>query len=166
MESKKKWIWISAAIVAALLGWNVYQRQGVPILEKDTESEIVCVLDYRNGIYAEWNGNAVHGVDYPEIYAAHGAHFGEQDVMGQVDKEKLLDLLVVYQRRRGSFDKSDQIFVDGAQIEICGKNEGGCFGVLLGERNAFYQKKGDAVCQYWILDSDTLLQEVLALADG
>ncbi len=32
MESKKKWIWISAVIVAAVFGWIVYQRQGVPMI--------------------------------------------------------------------------------------------------------------------------------------
>ena len=47
MESKKKWIWISAAIVAAVFGWIVYQRQGVPMIEQGSLREIIYVRDYR-----------------------------------------------------------------------------------------------------------------------
>ena len=110
---------IGAAVLLAVLGWTIYQRQGVPILDEDTKNRLTCVLDYRNGIYAEWKGKGYvsHGSGYQDL---QGGVFGEQDVTERVDRERLLDLLAVHQRRRGRFEKSDRIFIDGAQIEICG----------------------------------------------
>ena len=40
---------IGAAVLLAVLGWTIYQRQGVPILDEDTKNRLTCVLDYRNG---------------------------------------------------------------------------------------------------------------------
>ncbi|MCI8867209.1 MAG: hypothetical protein HFE61_03575 [Anaerotignum sp.] len=156
---------IGAAVLLAVLGWTIYQRQGVPILDEDTKNRLTCVLDYRNGIYAEWKGKGYvsHGSGYQDL---QGGVFGEQDVTERVDRERLLDLLAVHQRRRGRFEKSDRIFIDGAQIEICGENEDGRFGVLLGERSAFYQEKGNNVYQYWIFDDGGILTEILEMIDG
>lgn len=156
---------IGVAVLLAVLGWTIYQRQGVPILDEDTKNRLTCVLDYRNGIYAEWKGNGYvsHGSGYQDLQSGV---FGEQDVTERVDREKLLDLLAVHQRRRGRFEKSDRIFIDGAQIEICGENEDGRFGVLFGERSAFYQEKGNNVYQYWILDDGGILTEILEMIDG
>ncbi len=163
MKGKTVLIGAAAVLLAAVLSWNVYQRQGVPILERDAKSRLTCVLDYRNGIYAEWHGNAVHGVGYQDLQSGN---FGEQNVMEQVDEDQLLDLLAAHQRRRGRFEKSDRIFIDGAQIEICGENKEGRFGVLLGERSVFYQEKGKNAYQYWILDDGGILTEILEMIDG
>ena len=136
MESKKKWIWISAAIAAAVFGWIVYQRQGVPIIEQGSLREIVYVRDYRQG-------------------------YEEDDVTERIDGEKLAELLETYQRRRGG-PSITSFWIRDVQIDMFIRTTDDSYEVILGSEN----RVSDGEKQYEIIDSDALLQEVLALIDG
>ncbi len=137
MESKKKWIWISAAIVAAVFGWIVYQRQGVPMIEQGSLREIIYVWDYRQG--------------YEDMV----------DVTERIDGEKLAGLLETYQRRRGG-SSITSIWLGDVQIDMFIRTIDDSYEVILGNEN----RVSDGRKQYEIFDSDALLQEVLALIDG
>ena len=137
MESKKKWIWISAAIVAAVFGWIVYQRQGVPMIEQGSLREIIYVRDYRQG--------------YEDMV----------DVTERIDGEKLAGLLETYQRRR-SGPSITSVWLGDVQIDMFIRTIDGFYEVILGNENHVSDGKN----QYEIFDSDILLQEVLALIDG
>lgn len=137
MESKKKWIWISAAIVAAVFGWIVYQRQGVPMIEQGSLREIIYVRDYRQG--------------YEDMV----------DVTERIDGEKLAELLETYQRRRGG-PSITSFWIGDVQIDMFIRTTDDFYEVILGNDN----RVSDGEKQYEIIDSDALLQEVLALIDG
>lgn len=137
MESKKKWIWISAAIVAAVFGWIVYQRQGVPMIEQGSLREIIYVRDYRQG--------------YEDMV----------DVTERIDGEKLAGLLETYQRRRGG-SSITSFWMGDVQVDMYIRTIDGPYEVILGNENHV----SDGRKQYEIIDSDALLQEVLALIDG
>ncbi len=137
MESKKKWIWISAAIVAAVFGWIVYQRQGVPMIEQGSLREIIYVRDYRQG--------------YEDMV----------DVTERIDGEKLAGLLETYQRRRGG-SSITSVWLGDVQIDMFIRTIDDSYEVILGNEN----RVSDGEKQYEIIDSDALLQEVLALIDG
>lgn len=136
MESQKKWIWISAAIVAAVFGWIVYQRQGVPIIEQCSLREIIYVRDYRQG-------------------------YEEDDVTERIDGEKLAELLETYQRRRGG-PSITSFWLGDVQIDMFIRTTDDSYEVILGNEN----RVSDGRKQYEIIDSGALLQEVLALIDG
>lgn len=137
MESKKKWIWISAAIVAAVFGWIVYQRQGVPMIEQGSLREIIYVWDYRQG--------------YEDMV----------DVTERIDGEKLAGLLETYQRRRGG-PSITSFWIGDVQIDMFIRTTDDFYEVILGNDN----RVSDGEKQYEIIDSDAILQEVLALIDG
>ncbi len=137
MESKKKWIWISAVIVAAVFGWIVYQRQGVPMIEQGSLREIIYVRDYRQG--------------YEDMV----------DVTERIDGEKLAGLLETYQRRRGG-SSITSVWMGDVQVDMYIRTIDGPYEVILGNENHV----SDGRKQYEIIDSDALLQEVLALIDG
>ena len=137
MESKKKWIWISATIVAAVFGWIVYQRQGVPMIEQGSLREIIYVRDYRQG--------------YEDMV----------DVTERIDGEKLAGLLETYQRRRGG-SSITSVWLGDVQIDMFIRTIDDSYEVILGNEN----RVSDGEKQYEIIDSDALLQEVLALIDG
>lgn len=137
MESKKKWIWISAVIVAAVFGWIVYQRQGVPMIEQGSLREIIYVRDYRQG--------------YEDMV----------DVTERIDGEKLAGLLETYQRRRGG-PSITSFWIGDVQIDMFIRTTDDFYEVILGNDN----RVSDGEKQYEIIDSDALLQEVLALIDG
>lgn len=137
MESKKKWIWISAAIAAAVLGWNVYRRQGVPMIEQGSLTEIIYVRDYRQG--------------YEDMV----------DVTERIDGEKLAELLETYQRRRGG-SPITSVWLGDVQVDMFIGTIDDSYEVILGNENHV----SDGRKQYEILDSGTLLAEILAMIDG
>ncbi len=128
---------ISAAIVAAVFGWIVYQRQGVPMIEQGSLREIIYVRDYRQG--------------YEDMV----------DVTERIDGEKLAGLLETYQRRRGG-SSITSIWLGDVQIDMFIRTIDDSYEVILGNENHV----SDGEKQYEIIDSDALLQEVLALIDG
>ena len=128
---------ISAAIVAAVFGWIVYQRQGVPMIEQGSLREIIYVRDYRQG--------------YEDMV----------DVTERIDGEKLAGLLETYQRRRGG-SSITSIWLGDVQIDMFIRTIDDSYEVILGNENHI----SDGRKQYEIIDSDALLQEVLALIDG
>lgn len=135
---RKKGLIGAAAVLLAVLGWNTYQRQGVPILGQDTVREIIYVRDYRQGYE-----NSV-------------------DVTEWIDGEKLAGRLETYQRRRGGSDGTPYS-LDDVQVDIFIRTQDGPCQVLLGEENsASYGKER----QYKILGGDVLLQEILEMIDG
>lgn len=128
---------ISAAIVAAVFGWIVYQRQGVPMIEQGSLREIIYVRDYRQG--------------YEDMV----------DVTERIDGEKLAGLLETYQRRRGGTPITS-VWMGDVQVDMYIRTIDGPYEVILGNENHV----SDGRKQYEIIDSDALLQEVLALIDG
>ena len=136
MESKKKWIWISAVIVAAVFGWIVYQRQGVPMIEQGSLREIIYVRDYRQG--------------YEDMV----------DVTERIDGEKLAGLLETYQRRRGG-SSITSIWLGDVQIDMFIRTIDDSYEVILGNEN----RVSDGRKQYEIFDNGALLTEILALID-
>ncbi len=138
MEKKKKiWIKTAAVLLAAVLGWIVYQRQGVPMIEQGSLREIIYVRDYRQG--------------YEDMV----------DVTERIDGEKLAELLETYQRRR-SGPSITSVWLGDVQIDMFIRTIDGFYEVILGNENHVSDGKN----QYEIFDSDILLQEVLALIDG
>mgnify|MGYP007128678451 FL=1 len=136
MESKKKWIWISAVIVAAVFGWIVYQRQGVPMIEQGSLREIIYVRDYRQG--------------YEDMV----------DVTERIDGEKLAGLLETYQRRRGG-SSITSVWLGDVQIDMFIRTIDDSYEVILGNEN----RVSDGRKQYEIFDNGALLTEILALID-
>ena len=136
MESKKKWIWISAAIVAAVFGWIVYQRQGVPMIEQGSLREIIYVRDYRQG--------------YEDMV----------DVTERIDGEKLAGLLETYQRRRGGTPITS-FWMGDVQVDMYIRTIDGPYEVILGNENHV----SDGKKQYEIFDSGALLAEILEMID-
>lgn len=136
MESKKKWIWISAAIVAAVFGWIVYQRQGVPMIEQGSLREIIYVRDYRQG--------------YEDMV----------DVTERIDGEKLAELLETYQRGRGG-PSITSFWIGDVQIDMFIRTTDDFYEVILGNDN----RVSDGEKQYEIFDNGALLTEILALID-
>ncbi len=136
MESKKKWIWISAVIVAAVFGWIVYQRQGVPMIEQGSLREIIYVRDYRQG------------------YEDMG------DVTERIDGEKLAGLLETYQRRRGG-SSITSFWMGDVQVDMYIRTIDGPYEVILGNENHV----SDGKKQYEIFDSGALLAEILEMID-
>ncbi len=136
MESKKKWIWISAVIVAAVFGWIVYQRQGVPMIEQGSLREIIYVWDYRQG--------------YEDMV----------DVTERIDGEKLAGLLETYQRRRGG-PSITSFWIGDVQIDMFIRTTDDSYEVILGNEN----RVSDGRKQYEIFDNGALLTEILALID-
>ncbi len=136
MESKKKWIWISAVIVAAVFGWIVYQRQGVPMIEQGSLREIIYVRDYRQG--------------YEDMV----------DVTERIDGEKLAGLLETYQRRRGG-SSITSFWMGDVQVDMYIRTIDGPYEVILGNENHV----SDGKKQYEIFDSGALLAEILEMID-
>ncbi len=127
---------ISAAIVAAVFGWIVYQRQGVPMIEQGSLREIVYVRDYRQG--------------YEDMV----------DVTERIDGEKLAGLLETYQRRRGG-SSITSIWRGDVQIDMFIRTIDDSYEVILGNEN----RVSDGRKQYEIFDNGALLTEILALID-
>ncbi len=143
---KEKKIWIGIAVLAAvlLLCRAVYLGQIVPLIERDEESRITRVVVYRS----KW----------PE---------GCEDVTERVDGGKILDLLETRQRKRGRSGKKSYITIDnGTRIEIRGEDKDGEFEIFVGKWHKFCRNAGRTKRNYWILEEDTLLEEVFALIDG
>lgn len=134
MKGKK--VWIGAAVLLAVLGWNMYRRQGVPMIEQGSLREIVYVRNYRQG--------------YEDMV----------DVTEQIDGEKLAELLETYQRRRGG-PSITSFWIGDVQIDMFIRTTDDSYEVILGNEN----RVSDGRKQYEILDSGTLLAEILALID-
>jgi len=101
---------ISAAIVAAVFGWIVYQRQGVPMIEQGSLREIIYVRDYRQG--------------YEDMV----------DVTERIDGEKLAGLLETYQRRRGG-PSITSFWIGDVQIDLFIRTTDDFYVVILGNDN-------------------------------
>ncbi len=127
---------ISAAIVAAVFGWIVYQRQGVPMIEQGSLREIIYVWDYRQG--------------YEDMV----------DVTERIDGEKLAGLLETYQRRRGG-SSITSFWMGDVQVDMYIRTIDGPYEVILGNENHV----SDGKKQYEIFDSGALLAEILEMID-
>ncbi len=127
---------ISAAIVAAVFGWIVYQRQGVPMIEQGSLREIIYVRDYRQG--------------YEDMV----------DVTERIDGEKLAGLLETYQRRRGGTPITS-VWMGDVQVDMYIRTIDGPYEVILGNENHV----SDGKKQYEIFDSGALLAEILEMID-
>lgn len=135
MKGKK--VWIGAAVLLAVLGWNMYRRQGVPMIKQDSLTEIIYVRDYRQG--------------YEDMV----------DVTERIDGEKLAELLETYQRRRGG-SPITSVWLGDVQVDMFIGTIDDSYEVILGNEN----RVSDGRKQYEILDSGTLLAEILAMIDG
>ena len=127
---------ISAAILAAVFGWIVYQRQGVPMIEQGSLREIIYVRDYRQG--------------YEDMV----------DVTERIDGEKLAGLLETYQRRRGGTPITS-FWMGDVQVDMYIRTIDGPYEVILGNENHV----SDGKKQYEIFDSGALLAEILEMID-
>lgn len=134
MKGKK--VWIGAAVLLAVLGWNVYWRQGVPMIEQGSMREIVYVRDYRQG--------------YEDM----------ADVTERIDVERLTELLETYQRRRGG-SSITSVWMGDVQIDMYIRTIDDSYEVILGNENDV----SDGRKQYEILDSGALLAEILEMID-
>lgn len=134
MKGKK--VWIGTAVLLAVLGWNVYRRQGVPMIEQGSMREIVYVRDYRQG--------------YEDMV----------DVTERIDRERLAKLLETYQRRRGGASVTS-VWMGDVQIDMFIGTIDDSYEVILGNEN----RVSDGRKQYEIIDSGTLLAEILAMID-
>lgn len=133
---KGKRVWIGTAVLLAVLGWNVYRRQGVPMIEQGSMREIVYVRDYRQG--------------YEDMV----------DVTERIDRERLAKLLETYQRRRGGASVTS-VWMGDVQIDMFIGTIDDSYEVILGNEN----RVSDGRKQYEIIDSGTLLAEILAMID-
>lgn len=134
MKGKK--VWIGTAVLLAVLGWNVYRRQGVPMIEQGSMREIIYVRDYRQG--------------YEDMV----------DVTERIDRERLAKLLETYQRRRGGASVTS-VWMGDVQIDMFIGTIDDSYEVILGNEN----RVSDGRKQYEIIDSGTLLAEILAMID-
>lgn len=136
MKGKKVWIG-AAAVLLAVLGWNVYRRQGMPMIEQGSMREIVYVRDYRQG--------------YEDM----------ADVTERIDRERLAKLLETYQRRRGGTPITS-VWLGDVQVDMYIRTIDDSYEVILGNENHV----SDGRKQYEIIDSGTLLAEILEMIDG
>lgn len=134
MKGKK--VWIGVAVLLAVLGWNVYRRQGVPMIEQGSMREIVYVRDYRQG--------------YEDMV----------DVTEQIDGETLERLLETYERRRGG-SSITSVWMGDVQVDMFIGTIDDSYEVILGNEN----RVSDGRKQYEILDSGVLLAEILEMID-
>lgn len=134
MKGKK--VWIGAAVLLAILGWNVYRRQGVPMIEQGSMREIVYVRDYRQG--------------YEDM----------ADVTDRIDGERLAKLLETYERRRGG-SSITSVWMGDVQVDMFIGTIDDSYEVTLGNENRI----SDGRKQYEILDSGALLAEILEMID-
>lgn len=134
---KGKKVWIGAVILLAFFGWIVYQRQGVPMIGQGSMREIIYVRDYRQG--------------YEDMV----------DVTERIDGERLAKLLETYERRRGG-SPATSVWLGDVQVDMYIRTTDGPYEVTLGNEN----RVSDGRKQYEILDSGTLLAEILAMIDG
>lgn len=145
MRGKRGWIGIAALAAVILLCRAAYLGQTVPLIECDEKSRKIP------RVWVYWE-------KWPE---------GCENVTERIDGDKVLELLEARQRKRGRTGKKSYITIDNnTKFEIFGRDKYGEFEIFIGEWHIFCRSAGKTQWNYWILEDDGLLEEMLALIDG